>query len=133
MSLPHIILAAHGSRRTESNQEVRRLAEQLGAGLGGGQVRAAFLEFEKPTIADALHACGREGAESVMVVPYFLAAGRHVTHDLPAVITETMQKHPQVKVRLLPHLGAFTDLSQLLLGGLFTALGTPQTRQFALR
>jgi hypothetical protein len=52
---------------------------------------------------------------------------------LPAVITETMQKHPQVKVRLLPHLGAFTDLSQLLLGRLFTTLGTPQTRQFALR
>ena len=68
-----------------------------------------------------------------MVVPYFLAAGRHVTHDLPAVITETMQKHPQVEVRLLPHLGAFTDLSQLLLGRLFTTLGTPQTRQFALR
>ena len=30
MSLPHIILTAHGSRRTESNQEVRRLVEQLG-------------------------------------------------------------------------------------------------------
>ena len=112
---------------------MRRLAEQLGAGLDGAQVRAAFLEFEKPTIADALHACGREGVESVMVVPYFLAAGRHVTHDLPAVIAETMQKHPQVKVRLLPHLGAFTDLSQLLLGRLFTTLGTPQTQQFALR
>jgi len=54
----------------------------------------------------------------VVAVPYFLAAGRHVTHDLPAVVAETMQAAPETKVRLLPHLGAFAGLSQLLLQSL---------------
>ena len=113
-----LLLVAHGSRRTESNDEVRQLARDLEAKADGeyGQVACAFLELVEPSIPDGLRAMIRAGAREVIVLPYFLSAGRHVAIDIPAEVNIIRAESPEVDITLAPYLGASSGVVDLLLG-----------------
>lgn len=115
---PALLIVAHGSRRAASNDEVRALGSRLHAiqhpDFAG--VEVAFLELAEPTIASGLARCAEKGAQEIVLFPYFLAAGTHVTQDIPEEIAAFCANHPGVKVTLTPHLGAAPTLPQAILG-----------------
>lgn len=113
-----LLVVAHGSRRAESNDEVRaltaRIREQAGARFG--MVECAFLELAEPSIPDGIECAIRNGAEEVVVLPYFLSAGRHVVKDIPEQVRAKQGEHPRVKIILAPHLGAAQGIAGTMLG-----------------
>ena len=112
-----LLVVAHGSRREESNDEVRDLTACLREQSADAyaQVVCAFLELAEPSIPDGIRNAIRAGAEQVTVVPYFLSAGRHVVKDIPAEIEVVRSESPDVEIVLAPYLGAAPGLTQLLL------------------
>jgi len=112
-----LLLVAHGSRRMESNQEVRELTERLRARAGGrfDWVGHAFLELAEPSIPEAVSAATAAGARQVLLLPYFLSAGRHVVKDIPDEVATALREHPEVSVQVAPYLGAMAGVSDLLL------------------
>ena len=112
-----LLVVAHGSRRVESNDEVRELTGRLGAQTDGAyeRVTCAFLELAEPSIPDGLHAAIASGATEVTVVPYFLSAGRHVVTDIPAEIDLVQKEYPEVVIVQAPYLGAAAEMTALLL------------------
>ncbi len=112
-----LLLVAHGSRRAASNDEVRELTRGLAdrAGAGFGHVDCAFLELAEPSIPDGIQACIDRGATEVVVVPYFLAAGRHVAEDIPAEVLVKQREHPAIQIRIAPYLGLNERIPDLLL------------------
>ena len=120
-----LLIIAHGSRRTASNDEVRQLAERVSglADSGFDEVSAAFLELAEPSIPDGLEACIQRGAREVVVFPYFLAAGRHVVEDIPQEIAPVVARYPDVDVQLAPHLGQASALPEMIIS---TARQSPQ-------
>ncbi len=113
-----LILAAHGSRREASNDEVRALALRLGdkAVPPFGEVAAAFLELTKPSIDEAIVAAVDRGAEAVVVLPYLLAAGRHVVTDIPEQVDKARAARPYADIQVRPYLGSADALVEVLLG-----------------
>jgi sirohydrochlorin ferrochelatase len=112
-----LIIAAHGSRRAASNQEVHAVAERL-ARLAGERYpicRAGFLELAEPSIADAIRQAAQDGATQVSVVPYLLAAGRHVVEDIPAAVAEAQAQLPGLDIALSGHIGQSPKLLEVLL------------------
>jgi sirohydrochlorin ferrochelatase len=111
-----LLLVAHGSRRAASNEEVRNLTGQL-SGLDHeyDRVDCAFLELAEPSIPDGLRCAIASGADEIVVLPYFLSAGRHVTADIPAEVDTVRQEHPEVVIRVAPYLGDSTSIPGLLL------------------
>lgn len=111
-----LIIAAHGSRRASSNDEIRQLAVALKSLVVDRYqwVDAAFLELADPSIGAAIDAAVAAGAEDVAVLPYFLAAGQHVSHDIPRIIEERRLAHPTHSLRLLDYLGRRPELLELL-------------------
>lgn len=113
-----VLIVAHGSRRPESNAEVRRLAGRVAEILAADPdvvcVESAFLELAEPTIGEGIDRCVAAGAGEVVVLPYFLAAGRHVQHDIPREVRAKRAAYPQVRIVLAPHLGAHEALAGLL-------------------
>jgi sirohydrochlorin ferrochelatase len=109
-------VVAHGSRRARSNEEVAALAEQLRLRLEGryAQVMAAFLELAEPSIPVAIDSAVAAGADEIVLLPYFLAAGSHVAEDIPALVAQRREAHPSAQITLLPHLGASGQLPGLL-------------------
>jgi sirohydrochlorin ferrochelatase len=111
-----LLIVAHGSRRPNSNEEVRQLAACVSRQPDSGfdDVAAAFLEIAEPSIPQGLEACIIRGANEVVVFPYFLAAGRHVVEDIPDEIKPVIDKYPHIPVRIAPHLGLAAALPEII-------------------
>ncbi|MDO6459484.1 CbiX/SirB N-terminal domain-containing protein [Granulosicoccaceae sp. 1_MG-2023] len=111
-----LLLVAHGSRRAASNEEVQRLATAVEQQLDGACpiVTTAFLELADPLIPEAIDRCVARGASEIIVLPYFLAAGRHVAEDIPRIAEQAVAAHPGVRLTLAPHLGASVLMSGFL-------------------
>lgn len=111
-----LLLIAHGSRRTESNDEVRALAVRLGEMTRSfDTVSCAFLELAVPSIPEGIEACVQQGADEIVILPYFLSAGRHVAEDIPALVQPKQAQYAALKIELHPYLGAADALPALLL------------------
>lgn len=112
-----LLLIAHGSRRTESNDEVRDLTADLAARARDRFpiVRCAFLELAEPSIPEGIEQCIQDGAAEVVVLPYFLSAGRHVVTDIPNEVRGKQDEYPQINIRIAPYLGASMGIPDLLL------------------
>lgn len=112
-----LLIVAHGSRRQASNQEVVELAQQLAQSKTHDYdlVTAAFLELADTLIPDGIEHCVRSGASEIIVVPYFLNSGKHVTRDIPDVITAIKVHYPDIRIRLTPHIGAASIMPDLVL------------------
>jgi sirohydrochlorin ferrochelatase len=112
-----LVLIAHGSRRQASNQEVMDLASRLQQSAGGHYqlIEAGFLEIAAPSIPEAIESCIESGATAVVVVPYFLAAGRHVAEDIPQIVQPVAERHPAVSIRIAAHIGLSDSMPRLIL------------------
>jgi sirohydrochlorin ferrochelatase len=113
----HLLLVAHGSRREASNEEVRQVAAALAPQAQGrfDTVACAFLEIAAPSIPEGIEMAVRGGATEVVVVPYFLSAGRHVAEDIPREVEGKQREHPQVRIRITPYLGLAGGITGMLL------------------
>ncbi|MFW2372208.1 MAG: sirohydrochlorin chelatase [Gammaproteobacteria bacterium] len=112
-----LLLIAHGSRRQQSNDEVKVIAEKLHHHCADQYpiVEAGFLELGEPLIPDGIKRCVERGATSVIVLPYFLNSGTHVVTDVPEIVNETQKHYPEVDIKVSKHLGASDLMMDLLI------------------
>lgn len=110
-----LLLVAHGSRREQSNKEVRKIADKLGVRCGEQfpVIHSAFLELADPLIPDGLQRCIDDGASSITVLPYFLNTGRHVAKDIPEIVND-FKNSTGVTIDIVSHLGASEMMLDLL-------------------
>jgi len=105
MSVAGIVLFAHGSRDPEWATPFRDLKARVAARLPEARVDLAFLESAPPTLAEAIDAVVAAGADSLLVVPLFLAPGGHTRRDLPPMLEAARARHPGVPMRVAATIG----------------------------
>lgn len=108
-----ILLISHGSRSAKTKQEVLLLVNQLKQQSGVGIAEVAFLEIETPSIGEGIDLCVAQGADEIIVLLNFLNSGRHVNDDIPAIIKESRQKHPQVNIIMSAPVGQHPKIADL--------------------
>ena len=111
-----LLVVAHGSRRAESNDEVRALTRSVAKRASGkyDEVACAFLELAEPLIPAGVEALVDAGADDITVVPYFLSAGRPVVEDIPAEVAKANLPEG-VGVRIASHVGESEAMADVLL------------------
>ena len=109
-----LLIVDHGSRRKESNDLLQRLAGMMRERFGLDIVHYAHMELGEPTITQGFDACVAEGAEEVIVHPYFLGPGRHVTIDIPDLVREAAGRHPGVTFRITEPLGVHPKIGEVI-------------------
>jgi sirohydrochlorin ferrochelatase len=77
-------------------------------------IHSAFLEIASPSIPEGIKQCVDEGSSSVTVLPYFLAAGRHVAEDIPSIVDAARKEHSGVAFSITSHIGAFEGMPRLI-------------------
>jgi sirohydrochlorin ferrochelatase len=77
-------------------------------------VTAAFLEFADPSLEEGMLSCVEKGASEIVILPYFLASGNHVTRDIPEAVQKVQASHPQVRFTLKEHIGSASGMVSLL-------------------
>ena len=131
MELAHekigIILVDHGSKHVEANDMLIEVARLVREHLGG-IVEHAHMELAEPTVAQAFSTCVRQGAEHIVVHPYFLAPGRHSTIDIPRLATAAAEQFLDVSFTVTDPLGIDARLIEVVIQRI-AAVMKPETSQ----
>jgi sirohydrochlorin cobaltochelatase len=110
---PHktgVLLFAHGARDPNWARPFEQARALLAQRQGDAScVSLAFLEFMSPDLIAAGQGLATQGCTQVTVVPLFLGAGGHVRKDLPALLAQLRELHPEVDWQLAAAVGE-TDI-----------------------
>lgn len=111
-----LILVDHGSVVKEANEMLQQIANMVKNNINCefDSVYHAHMELAEPTISQAFDACVSEGAEEIIVHPYFLAPGRHSTIDIPRMTEDAAKKHPGVSFRVTEPLGIHVKIIDVI-------------------
>jgi len=106
------ILAAHGSSSAEANAAIREIALTLARKLDA-PVTAAFLERAEPAIPTALDAASAAGARRIVLLPFFLMPGMHVTRDITHIVSQARER-TGATIDVADYVGAHDGITDLL-------------------
>lgn len=121
-----IIVVDHGSRRTESNDLLNEVVALFRQSSGYTIVEPAHMELAEPSIAQAFARCASQGAELVVVHPYFLSPGRHWHEDIPRLAREAALPFPHVQHLVTAPLGLHPLMAQVMQQRVETCLAHSQ-------
>ncbi len=112
-----LIILAHGSRRQESNLEIKTLTEKVKqiAGDEYELIEYAYLELAEPSLLQSIDATINSGASSITILPYFLNSGNHVKRDIPVIVQTAKEKHLNCKFKVSNCVGMSKDMPELIL------------------
>ena len=111
MSSPRIILLAHGSSDKRWCETFEQLAAPTLASIDNARV--AYMELAEPSMDTVIKEGVSEGATEFTIIPLFLAAGRHLRKDVPAMIEELEKAHGAT-IQLAPPIGENPLLGQAI-------------------
>lgn len=100
-----VVLFGHGARDPEWAGPMRRTREHLHALAPQLAVELAFLEFIRPTLAEAIDVLVARGVRRITVVPMFIAQGGHLKGDVPQLVGAARDRHPDCVIALAPAVG----------------------------
>lgn len=111
-----IIICDHGSRRAQSNDSLKDVAERFATRFAADCqiVEPAHMELAMPDIASAYAACVKRGATHIVVLPLFLARGKHWTRDIPSLTSQAAAKFADTTYQIAEPLGIDDLLLDLL-------------------
>lgn len=103
MTQPHqIILLAHGSSDARWCETFEKLAEPTVASIDNAAI--AYMELAEPSLDTIVAQAKLQGTDQFTIIPLFLAAGRHLRKDVPAMI-EKLEADHGVSIRLAEPIG----------------------------
>jgi sirohydrochlorin ferrochelatase len=95
-----VILLGHGSRVPEAGKDMERVAERLRQKYGYPLVEICFMSRLGPHFPEVFEKCVLQGADQIVVFPYFLHVGLHMLLDIPEMLQEEAAKFPRVKLTM---------------------------------
>ena len=100
-----IILFAHGSRDPNWKLPIEAVAHRIRAHQPDVPVACAYLELTTPDLSTVAAQMIASGTLKIRIVPMFLGVGRHAREDLPVLVAQLEQDHPQVAFELQSAVG----------------------------
>ncbi len=113
-----ILLLGHGSPKKDANKldhMAVMLHTMLHAGCTEDCVKVAYLQFAEPGIMDTIRDSVSRGAKKIVLHPFFLSAGLHVTKDIPEMIEEARGLYPEVTFIYTEPLGIHEKLAHIVM------------------
>ena len=108
------VLFGHGSRDPLWRVPIESVAARMREVDPQCQVRCAYLELMEPDLPGAVQQLVAGGASAIRIVPMFLGVGRHARQDLPVLMADLAQAHPDIRFELLPAVGEDRRVLELL-------------------
>jgi sirohydrochlorin cobaltochelatase len=109
-----LLLVGHGSRSDAGAAEMEAIANLVAAALPEVLVDIGFLEISDPPAGPVLDGLAAAGCGRVVVLPLVLLGAGHAKSDVPALVLEGRERHPDLHVHFGSPLGISRELVELL-------------------
>jgi sirohydrochlorin cobaltochelatase len=119
-----IIILAHGSKlRNEKNHLVmkkvqstlHKVVKEIKKRNNWSMVEQAFFQFLKPDLPRSIEKLANKGCTKIVVLPFFLFSGNHVTQDIPKILKEEGKKYKNIEFVLTKSLGQDSRIIDIVL------------------
>ena len=112
-----LILIDHGSKVNDANNMLKDIAEMIKEhdDCGFDIVTYSHMELAEPTLEQAFRNCVENGADFIIVHPYFLVPGRHSKSDIPEMARRAAENHPHVRYHVTEPLGIHEKIVEVIL------------------
>jgi len=108
-----LVIFAHGSPDIRWRLPFEELTASLTERHGADKVGLAYMEFAHPSLAEVAREAARDGKSRLRVLPLFLAAGGHMSEDIPLQVAAVQMSFPQVRIELLQPIGEHPRVKEL--------------------
>ena len=108
-----VVVVGRGSSDPDANGDFCKLVRLVGEGRGLLAVEPTFIGITQPRVEGTLEQVARARPDRVVVVPYFLFAGRLIA-KLEEEIARFTERFPWIHTELAPHLGTDPRIFALL-------------------
>jgi sirohydrochlorin ferrochelatase len=115
--LKALIIAAHGSRKKESNLEVASLVERVSkkAKESFEMIEHAFLQMADPLLEKKINEMVQKGATKIVIFPFFIGSGSHILVDIPELVKQAQLTYNHVEFKLTRHLGKIEAIEDVII------------------
>jgi sirohydrochlorin cobaltochelatase len=113
-SMKAVILFAHGSRDPQWHKPIQAVAQRMANTTPEVLVRCAYLELTEPNLLTVVDELAKAGVNHVRVLPMFLGVGKHAREDLPLLMAQLREQHPNMLLDAQPAVGEQPELLDLL-------------------
>ncbi len=90
------------------------LRQTIGAATPAISVALAYLEATDPDLPACIRALAERGIRSIRVLPLFLAMGKHLRSDIPALAAKVAAEFPALAIEFMPALGEAPEFAEAL-------------------
>jgi precorrin isomerase len=123
-----IILIGHGSRVPGAAESMEKVSQALQASGRYPQVTTCNMSLMRPHFVETFKRVVGQGAESILVLPYFLNEGVHIKCDIPNMMQDIGKDYPNVRLVMGMPLGFDRLLVDLVAKRISECTGLPDVR-----
>jgi sirohydrochlorin ferrochelatase len=109
-----VIVLGHGSRSMDADAAIRTVVDGVVKSGEFAVVEHAFLQYVPPSLQDVLARCVGQNVDRIVIVPFFLQAGAHVTRDIPELIEKARKQYPDVAIMVTGYVGAHPLMAKIV-------------------
>lgn len=118
-----VLLLGHGSKAHGANETLKKVAARVREKGGYGLVVPAFLQMVEPDFQGGVDIIAGKGFREIIVMPYFLYMGLHVTQDLPGEMDAAKVRYPGLEFVLTKNLDYHDKLVDITVERIDAELG----------
>lgn len=100
-----IIILGHGSRLPKANALIPKAIKKLKMSLGVNKIYPAYLQLAAPDVSEVIKKLARRKCAKIVIVPFFLFVGNHVSRDIPEILKREKERFPNIKFIYAKNLG----------------------------
>lgn len=109
-----VIILSHGSRLKKANASLEKIVKATKQNIGLGIIVPAYLQFCHPDLTESVKFLIEQECREIIIIPFFLFNGNHVTRDIPDIIKEEKVKYPKVRFIYTKNLGDDSRIADIV-------------------
>lgn len=110
-----VIILSHGSKLKSANNTMADIISTVKKESGLKNVLSAYLQFHHPDLAKTVKRLVVKRCKKIIIMPFFLFKGNHVSFDVPKAIKNEIEKYPRIKFIYAQNLGPDKRLSEIVI------------------
>ncbi len=109
-----IIILSHGSKIKEANASLAKTVRVIKQKTGLNIIVPAYLQFYQPDLTKSIRNLIIHGCQTIIIIPFFLFNGNHVTRDIPCIIEKEKAKYQKVTFIYTKNLGLDIRIADII-------------------